>query len=161
MALSDPTPGLVIRYAYLWRSEVDRGREEASKDRPCAVVLAVQQVGKETRVWVAPITHALPRKGAAALEIPAATKQRLGLDDQQSWIVTSEVNSFRWPGQDIRPVPTRQPGEDRRFEYGHLGPRITTAMIEGVREQRRQGRSKIIGRDEIDSTELMRDPSEG
>ena len=35
-----PEPGLIIRYAYLWRSEAFQGEEEGRKDRPCAVVLA-------------------------------------------------------------------------------------------------------------------------
>jgi hypothetical protein len=31
---------MVIRYAYLWRAEHERGIEEGAKDRPCAVPLA-------------------------------------------------------------------------------------------------------------------------
>jgi hypothetical protein len=32
VSLPDPHPGLVIRYAYLWKREYDEGREEGSKD---------------------------------------------------------------------------------------------------------------------------------
>ena len=57
MALPTPRPGLVIRYAYLWRDEADQGREEGVKDRPCVVVLTVQQDDDAIRVRVAPVTH--------------------------------------------------------------------------------------------------------
>ncbi len=41
MSLPTPHPGLVIRYAYLWKHEYEAGREEGSKDRPRAIVMAV------------------------------------------------------------------------------------------------------------------------
>jgi hypothetical protein len=40
-----------------------------------------------------------------AVEIPAATKARLGLDDARSWIILDEANRFEWPGPDLRAVP--------------------------------------------------------
>lgn len=146
MALPEPKPGLVVRYAYLWDYEAQRGRDEAAKDRPCAVVLALQKEGQTTRVWVAPITHTEPQKGTSAVEIPAATKQRLGLDQERSWIVTTEVNSFQWPGPDLRPVDRRKPKE-QRFIYGMLPQLLSRAVIESLREQRNQGRAKVVGRD--------------
>jgi hypothetical protein len=45
-----PTPGLVIRYSYLWRNEAAAGREEGVKDRPCAIVLAVEIENGDTVV---------------------------------------------------------------------------------------------------------------
>jgi hypothetical protein len=39
MPLPTPEPGLVVGYAYLWQDEFDRGQEEGTKDRPCAIVL--------------------------------------------------------------------------------------------------------------------------
>jgi hypothetical protein len=38
MALSPPQPGQVIRYAYLWWN-ARVGREDATKDRPCGMIL--------------------------------------------------------------------------------------------------------------------------
>ena len=105
----EPKPGLVIRYAYLWRSEADRGRDEGSKDRPCAVVLATKRKGDEITVVVAPLTHSPPQNQTGVLEVPAATKQRLKLDEGRSWIITHEVNIFTWPGPDIRPADPRHP----------------------------------------------------
>jgi hypothetical protein len=95
---------MVIRYAYLWLSENQRGLEEGLKDRPCAVLLSVGDAAGDTEVVVLPVTHTAPRDPSLAVEIPAATKQRLGLDTARSWIVLAEANRFVWPGPDIRPV---------------------------------------------------------
>lgn len=68
MALPVPEPGLVIGYAYLWFSEFEQGREEASKDRPCAIVLSTLEADDQTIVIVVPITHAPPRHADEAVE---------------------------------------------------------------------------------------------
>lgn len=107
MEIPEPRPGLVIRYSYLWRDQARQGREEGSKDRPCVVVLATRVEGSALRVRVAPVTHTPPRAASGGVEIPAATKRRLGLDDAPSWIVTTETNVFTWPGPDLRPAGRR------------------------------------------------------
>lgn len=101
MRSPDPQPGLVIRYAYLWRSQEELGREEGAKDRPCAIVLATRRGGDTLMVVVAPITHVPPRDPLGGVEIPAAVKARLKLDAARSWIITTEVNVFGWPGPDV------------------------------------------------------------
>jgi hypothetical protein len=133
----DPEPGLVIGYAYLWHAEHERGQEEGSKDRPCAIILTVQGAPGETIVTVLPITHTSPEADEQAVEIPPAVKRRLGLDDAQSWVVVSEVNRFVWPGPDLRPVSRTSPD---RFDYGPLPPslfrRIRDAFLAGAAAQR-------------------------
>ena len=104
MAGLTPHPGLVIRYAYLWSHEAEAGQEEGVKDRPCAVLLAVEGRAAKTSVVVLPVTHSPPHDPTEAIEIPAAVKLRLGLDAARSWVILTEVNHFRWPGPDIRPV---------------------------------------------------------
>jgi hypothetical protein len=129
---------LVIRYAYLWRREHLEGRDEGSKDRPCAIVLAVANADDgDVAVVVAPITHTPPTDLAPAVEIPPLTKQRLGLDDERSWIVVSEANRFVWPGPDLRP---REAGRPETVAYGLL-PRglfeeVKSKLIAAVRAQR-------------------------
>ena len=121
MALPAPVPGLVIRYSYLWASEHARGQEEGVKDRPCAVVLAsINKAGRQT-VTVLPISHTPPSNPLLAVEIPAATKRRLGLDDARSWVVLTEANRFVWPGPDLRPL---QPGDVASVAYGPLPYRL-------------------------------------
>ena len=112
-----PAPGQVIRYSYLWKDEHLRGREEGSKDRPCVVVIAVELAADDLYLaTVLPVTHTPPADPSVAVELPHATKMRLGLDDNASWIVLSEANRFRWPGPDLRPIPDR-PGS---MIYGAL-----------------------------------------
>ena len=145
MALPEPEPGLVIRYAYLWRREAERGREHGVKDRPCVVVLAVKRDGGKTRVVVAPITHAPPVNIETALQLPALTKERLGLDEQASWIITQEVNVFTWPGPDLKSIDTNA---GQRFAFGYLPSHLTKDVIEAVRRHARVGSAHIVHRTE-------------
>lgn len=126
MAYPTPVPGLVIRYAYLWRTEYLKGQDEGVKDRPCAVILALKVSDEETRVFVLPITHTPPDDPDAALEIPAGTKNRLGLDEEQSWIILTEANEFVWPGPDLRPKTTE--GDPTDIAYGALPKRLFEQM---------------------------------
>lgn len=128
MTFPTPFPGLVIRYSYLWLSEHLRGQEEGIKDRPCAVLLAITDEAGDQKVIVLPITHAAPKDAAHAVEIPAATKRRLGLDDDRSWIVVTEANRFTWPGPDLRPAIS---GDPASIVYGEL----PEALFEQVREK--------------------------
>jgi len=101
MSGTPPPPGSVIRYAYLWADEFASGREEGRKDRPSLVLaLAVQVQEGVTEVLVVAITHSAPWAPEDAVAIPDEEKQRLGLDDLPSWIVTAEGNAFilAWPG---------------------------------------------------------------
>lgn len=56
-----------------------------------------------TKLLVAPITHAEPKPDEGVL-IPPSVKRHLGLDDEPSWIITTEINQFIWPGPDVRTV---------------------------------------------------------
>ncbi len=112
-----PLPGQVIGYAYLWQIEHQRGQEEGLKDRPCAVILVVTNEAGDEMVTVLPITHTPPAAADLAVEIPHATKRRLGLDEARSWVALTEANRFSWPGPDLRPV---RRGEAASALYGEL-----------------------------------------
>jgi hypothetical protein len=128
VALPEPVPGLVIRYSYLWAEEHRRGQEEGVKDRPCAIVLMTADAQGEQWVTVLPVTHTPPANREFSVVIPAATKRRLGLDDERSWVVLSEANRFLWPGPDLRPA--RQ-GDARTVAYGQL----PYALFEEIRKE--------------------------
>ena len=145
MPLPDPHPGLVISYAYLWHQEFLRGQEEGTKARPCAVVLAVQGQQGETVVTVVPVTHAPPSHIDDAVELPAPTKRRLGLDDERSWVVVSEVNRFIWPGPDLRPVPGQEAG---RFAYRTLPPSLFETIKKQLLERAARQRLAAVPRTE-------------
>ncbi len=118
---------MVIRYAYLWRADYERGREDGDKDRPCAIIFTSLSQADETVVTVLPVTHAPPQRADDAVELPLAAKQSLGLDDARSWVVVTELNRFVWPGPDLRPVP---PGEESRFDDGLLPPGLFRTIRE-------------------------------
>jgi hypothetical protein len=122
LSLPKPCPGLVIRCSYLWRREATEGRRAGIKDRPCAVVLVVEDQGGTTRVVVLPITHAEPRApDQEGVELPASTKARLGLDHERSWVIVSEANDFAWPGPDLRFVRGKGAAS---AAYGMLPPTL-------------------------------------
>lgn len=141
-----PQVGDVIRYAYLWADEAAVGREEARKDRPCAVVLTVVRAAEVDRVVVAPITHVQPVREEDGIEIPAATKSRLGLDDERSWILATEVNVFDWPGPDVRPAGSGAHAASPI--YGTLPYRLTERLLDRMRRLLREGRSRAVTRTE-------------
>lgn len=143
MSWPAPQPGLVIRYAYLWEREARAGREEGSKDRPCAVILAHATEDGRTRVYVLPITHTQPSD--EAIEIPQPVKGHLGLDDERSWIVLTEVNAFYWPGPDLRLLPGKGP---ESAAYGFLPPRLFRIVRDRFLALRRERRARLVPRTE-------------
>ena len=131
--LPPPSPGLVIGYSYLWVQESRRGMDEGRKDRPCAIVIASRGEDGDTVVTVAAITHSQPRDPREAIEIPSDIKRRLGLDDERSWVICSELTRFVWPGPDIRPVSR---GEPDRFVHGVLPRSFLIRVFERLMDLR-------------------------
>jgi hypothetical protein len=86
------------------------------------------------------VTHAAPSTSDSAVEIPLATKRRLGLDGARSWIVVSEGNRFAWPGPDIRPIAPD------RFDYGFLPPSLFRQVQERFAAYAAGKRMRIIPR---------------
>ena len=141
-----PQPGLVICYSYLWRREAEAGQEEGRKDWPCAIILAVAGQGDGARVIVVPVTHSEPTPPDEGIEIPLATKTRLGLDSGRSWIIVSEANDFRWPGPDLRFVPTR--GQQPTVAYGFLPPRLFRAVRDRFVARAQARQAGVVARTE-------------
>lgn len=142
MADVKPGLGLVIRHAYLWWNEARKGLEEGRKDRPCVIVHIRENEFKETEVFICPVTHTPPEHPEKALQIPPKTKARLGLDTDASWIITTEVNVFIWPGPDIRPVPGGGPA------YGLLPGAMTTDLIAQVKRNATDKSLLVVKRDD-------------
>jgi hypothetical protein len=138
-----PHAGLVIRYSYLWEREARQGREEGVKDRPCAIVLVLLRQGEHPIVRVLPVTHAAPADAADALEIPRATKERLGLDSDRSWVVLTEANDFIWPGPDLRPAVN---GDPSSVAYGVLPPGFMRVLRERLLQRWREKRVAVTRR---------------
>lgn len=145
MSLPKPEPGLVIRYSYLWLREHREGCDEGTKDRPCAIVLALFDGKEDQNVLVVPITHNPPEPGTQAIELPLTVKRHLGLDNARSWIVYSESNLFRWPGPDLRRVPGY---DDSSVAYGFLPPRLFAELRRRFLAQDAMARSVRVARSE-------------
>lgn len=144
MTWPTPQPGLVVRYSYLWSREAETGQEEGLKDRPCAVVISVSR-GQRDVVYVLPVTHSPPANADDAVEIPAATKARLGLDAARSWIVVTEANAFVWPGPDLRFVGD---GGPETAAYGMLPPALFRTVRDRFAARIRAGRARMTPRTE-------------
>jgi hypothetical protein len=71
-----------------------------------------------TVVTVMPITHRRPENPDWAVEIPAAVRVHLELDNATCWIVVAEGNKFLWPGYDLRQRPNGS------YTFGFLPPRL-------------------------------------
>jgi hypothetical protein len=134
-----PEIGLVIHHAYLWWNEARQGREEGRKDRPCVIIHIRANEHEELETFICPITHTPPAFPEKAMEIPRATKARFGLDDERSWIITTEVNRFIWPGPDIRPVP------GGGYSFGLLPGAMARELVQRIKENA-QDRSLLVVR---------------
>ena len=144
MSENDPEVGQVINHFYLWKREADEGREEGIKPRHC-VVIRVDTLDREgIRVYVAPISHVRPdsAEGQKGIEIPDTLKRRLGLDDQRSWLYTSELNHFLWPGFDLKKT------QDDREYYGYLSGNLIRAARNEIAANAKDRQLKLVNRHE-------------
>lgn len=144
MKIPPPKPSQVIRYSYLWADEHDAGQEEGRKDRPAAIVMALQaEEDRDVQVVVVPITHSPPLDGADALELPQSVKRQLRLDEDRSWVALTEINVFVWPGPDLRPVS--QGGEETVL-YGYLPANLFRAIRDRLAANIRAGKARQVKR---------------
>ena len=143
MKLPAPTPGLVVRYSFLWSHERDAGRDDGAKDRPCAIVLAVRTEAGETRVILAPITHRPPDDPSDSIEIPAHVRRTLGMDGARQFLRLDELNRFVWPGFDLRPIP----GRSDEIAYGMLPRALFERLRRGILDRQAAKRLKIMPRE--------------
>lgn len=142
-----PVPGLVLCYAYLWKDEQRAARVEGRKDRPVVVVLATRSLGSSTLVYVAPVSHDARHAPGEAVEIPPAVKRHLGLDDEASFIVATELNVFVWPGPDLRPVPGRRSEEGGApCSFGYLPRGLFRALKQAIDRSARGERMRVVKR---------------
>ena len=142
MADFRPEIGLVIRHTYLWWNEARAGRAEGRKDRPCVIVHLRINEYQELETYICAVTHTPPEIPEKAMEISKATNARLGLDDERSWIIATEVNRFIWPGPDLRPVP------GGGYSYGLLPGAMTRDLVAQVKKNAQDKSLRVVGRTE-------------
>lgn len=141
MAIPEPSPGLVVRYDYLWSREAAAGHEQG-KDRPACLVAASDSETKPRFVVRLPITHSRPIGDTVGIEIPAKVRQSIGLDDEPSWVVVSEYNVDEWPNAGLSPIP----GKPGVFAYGFIPPSLFVAIKARFLELAREKKSDAVRR---------------
>jgi hypothetical protein len=135
--LPDPVPGLIVSYA----SGPGGGRQgPALRRRP-----GCPPRGRQRLATAEPITHAPPRHPEKAIELPAATKRRLGLYDAQSWIVATEMNRFS--GRDCALFQASRAA----FAYGTLPRQLMLKLRDRFAELHRDQRFRMVSRETDDN----------
>jgi hypothetical protein len=109
------------------------------------VVLALQISNDTTHVVVAPITSSLPESKDRAILVPAHTRQRLGLQEADCWIVVTEVNRFAWPGPDLRPIEKEARSA---WSYGLLPADLFRQVRDSIAARARGKRLRAVKRTE-------------
>ena len=128
MPLPEPVPGLVIGYEFLFREDAAAGRENANRPHPCGLILVTED-GPHRRVRLVAISHSPPSPSEAGhhLQLTSAECRQMGLDSGDHWINLRDINSFDWPGYDLRPIA---PG--RSYVFGRMSKgtfsRVVSAM---------------------------------
>lgn len=145
MAL-EPKPGLVVRYDFLWKEEQRAGIVDG-KDRPCAIVMtSAERTDGSKDVLLCAITHSPPAKNETAVKIPPAVAKHLGLDHEQSWIKTDQVNRLTWEkGRIPYGISQAHKGE---WSFGMIPRGLGEQTFEQVRAKARSRALKTVSRDE-------------
>ena len=141
MALPEPTPGLVIRYDYLWHREAAAGQDHG-KGRPACLVAASDARVAPRFVVLLPITHSRPAGETLGIEVPPRVRRSLGLDDDPAWVIVSEYNVDEWPSPGLSSIP----GHKGEFSYGFLPPRLFEQIKSKFLELAKEGRAPKVER---------------
>ena len=112
------------------------------------MIMGIQGAGTASlSLVIFPVTHSVPADPNTVVEIPLATKQRLGLDPMRSWIVCHEANRFLWPGPDLRPIG----GKPGHFVYGLLPGTLIRLVQERIRAALHDRGIAVVPRDPAES----------
>ena len=142
----EPKPGLVVRYDFLWKEDKQMGVEDG-KDRPCAIVLtSAERPDGSKDILLCAITHSPPGKNETAIKVPPAVAKHLGLDHEQSWIKTDQVNRLTWE-KDRIPYGISQTRQGE-WSFGMLPHSLGEQVFEQVREKARNRTLQTVRRGE-------------
>ncbi len=146
-----PEVGLVINDDFLWKEDQITGVEYGFKDRPCAIILAVEfRNDGSKRIVVCPITHSPPSNLQSAVEISSKLAAHLGLDGDRMWIETDAVYEFTWE-KDLIPIGI-SPVKPGSWSYGMPPDKISEEVIRQVRNHNQAQVLEYVRRDESGSS---------
>jgi len=119
---------------------------ESGKDRPCAIVLVAKDKADGSKdVLLCAITHAPPGHAETAIKIPAAVARYLGLDDEQSWIKTDQINRLNWARDRIPYGIT--PARKGEWFFGTLPHALGEQVFNQIREKAHARTLRTVDRD--------------
>lgn len=98
-----------------------------------------------SELMVVPVTTQTPARPDEGFEIPARVKSFLGLDADRCWIMTTELNRFRWPGPDLRPIVA---DGERTPVLGFIPQPLFDRVLAAVIARAERGRLKVTKRGE-------------
>lgn len=120
---------------------------EDGKDRPCAIVLtSAERPDGSKDVLLCAITHSPPGKNETAIKVTPAVAKHLGLDHEQSWIKTDQVNRLTWE-KDRIPYGISQTRQGE-WSFGMLPHSLGEQVFEQVREKARNRTLQTVRRSE-------------
>lgn len=130
MPLPKPAPGLVIGYEFLYREDEAAGLENANRPHPCAVILVTED-GPNQRVRLVAISHSSPSPNNARhhMQLTPTECGQMGLDSGDHWINLRDINSFDWPGYDLRPIA---PG--KTYVFGKMSKTTFARLVSALKE---------------------------
>lgn len=138
---------MVVSYSYLWKHETETGETEGRKNRPAAIVVTSTEAGLGEMVYVVPITHRPPAKDDSwKILIPQTIKQRLGLDEEKSWIDVSEMNVFTWSGYHLSPTKRGRTPDQETCLYGYLPSRFFNSVRKALHECHQAKKLRLVPR---------------
>jgi hypothetical protein len=139
---------MVVSYSFLWKREQEKAESSGRKNKPAAIVVIRSDLGPGERVYVVPITHFGPAQGdQTKIAIPQVVTQRLGLDEERSWIDISEYNAFVWPGPDLRPTRTSRGAQGQQTcLYGFLPRKFFAKIRLALNEYRLSNKPRLTRR---------------
>ncbi|WP_255469627.1 hypothetical protein [Paracoccus sp. FO-3] len=135
---SDPKPGEVFRYPFLWKRQEEAGESEGRKTRPVCIAVTATNRDGETVVFILPITTQPPMRGRQAIEIPQIESQRVGLDlHVRKWVMLDEINTD---------IVERSWVWDDRVPLGVFSGAFTARIRSSLLALARAGAARIVDR---------------
>lgn len=85
--------GTIFYYDYVFKWQVEKGRETGEKDRPVCVLSVLKSANGLTHVGLLAVSATPPKADQVAVELPQIECRRAGLKEWKGgWVIVSEYN---------------------------------------------------------------------
>jgi hypothetical protein len=136
--VTDPQPGDLWRYDYLWRWQADRGENEGRKPRPVAFVASIRTDDGKTHLFILPLTTSSPGTDRLFIAVPEIECRRAGLPDAVPvWLMLDEYN------YDVLPTSVTFEPDGR---IGRFGPAFHRKVLQAFQSALRNVAARRVRR---------------